>query len=164
MRNALAPLALTLLAACTARSITDSDPHPSGEVRKIGAATTERLLDLLFVIDNSRSMREEQDALAAAFADFMNVLATIEGGLPSVHIGVVSSDVGVAPHPQENCRALGDDGLLQNAPRLPGCQPPSGGMRWIEDVVNGAARQRNYAGAHDAAYDFIDSDGVEGSW
>ena len=53
-----------------------------------------RNVDILFVIDDSPSMADKQTNLAKNFPDFINVLNTIQGGLPDVHIGVVTSDVG----------------------------------------------------------------------
>ena len=51
--------------------------------------TVNRDLDILFLIDDSPSMADKQNNLAANFPNFINVLNTIEGGLPNVHIGVV---------------------------------------------------------------------------
>lgn len=53
-----------------------------------------RELDLLFMIDNSRSMQPLQAKLAARLADFMEVLKTLPGGLPDVHVAVISSSLG----------------------------------------------------------------------
>lgn len=52
-----------------------------------------RLYDVLFVVDESASMANEQAMLAQNFRNFMLVLQNIEGGLPDVHIAVVSSDL-----------------------------------------------------------------------
>jgi hypothetical protein len=73
-----------------------------------------RDLDILFVIDNSQSMQEEQDNLNRNFPTFMNVLKAIPGGMPNLHIGVVSSDLGAGPTPVGGCpRPGGDRGILQ---------------------------------------------------
>jgi hypothetical protein len=105
-------------------------------------------VDLLFMIDNSGSMSEEQAKLADVLDDMVLVLTTgqLQPSMPkekpdfppvqSLHIGVVSSDMGVngAP-PQKSCGALsfkpderdtfgateflvkplGDDGVLQTS-------------------------------------------------
>jgi hypothetical protein len=55
-------------------------------------------------------------SLAANFPQFINVLANLEGGLPNVHIGVVSSDMGGARRARPGdggCAGLGDNGALQ---------------------------------------------------
>jgi hypothetical protein len=51
-------------------------------------------LDLLFVIDDSPSMADKQEALKSAFPAFVAQLQALPGGLPNVHLGVVSSDMG----------------------------------------------------------------------
>jgi hypothetical protein len=104
-----------------------------------------RDVDLLFVIDNSGSMAEEQASLTANFSRFVNVLENIEGGLPNVHIGVVSTNLGAAPFAIQGCPGTGDNGILQNAPRITACDPPAG--RFISDIDDGAGgRLTNYTG------------------
>src|SRR5688500_10426668 len=51
-------------------------------------------LDILFVIDNSPYMIEQQASLAANFTRMIDVLDQLDGDLPNLHIGVVTSDVG----------------------------------------------------------------------
>src|SRR5687767_3990961 len=81
-------------------------------------------LDILFIIDDSPSMSDKQAALAAAFPRMIDVLAQLDGGLPNLHIGVVTSDMGTSasgslPAPaigvvgQGGCSGRGDDGRLQ---------------------------------------------------
>ncbi len=77
-------------------------------------------LDLLFVIDNSGSMAEEQQSLAAALPGLVRALTLgVEGGgqerapVTSLHVGVVSTDMGSdGAYEYGACRGLGDDGLL----------------------------------------------------
>lgn len=92
-------------------------------------------MDLLFVVDNSGSMREEQAALRAQFPRLIRSLTRGEhydasgnviGTFPVVrdlHLGVVSSDMGLLNVPgraQLGCgdesRPFGDDGVLRNLP------------------------------------------------
>ncbi len=95
-------------------------------------------IDLLFMIDNSGSMREEQIALRSQFARLIRTLlegADLDGdGAPDaprvqdVHLGVVSSDMGlsgIAGIP--DCDGLGDDGVLRNVanPEVLGCSTPT---------------------------------------
>jgi hypothetical protein len=51
-------------------------------------------LDLLFMIDNSGSMVEEQANLARNFPHLIDELKNLPKGLPNLHLGVVSSDLG----------------------------------------------------------------------
>jgi hypothetical protein len=119
-----------------------NDPvAPAGRTDKV---------DLLFMIDNSGSMAEEQEKLSHMLSPLVAVLTSgnkdgmpsTEGRAPefappsSLHIGVVSSDMGVAGAPaQKSCGALsfipteqnttttnmflnkpmGDDGMLQTS-------------------------------------------------
>jgi len=91
-------------------------------------------LDLLFMVDNSNSMAQEQEALKAQFPKLINVLTSGQRfpGDPNpfpaasdLHVGVVSSDMGI---PGVNFGANvgclpdgGDDGRLQHAPHDPSC-------------------------------------------
>jgi hypothetical protein len=103
-----------------------------------------RDLDLLFVIDNSGSMYEEQVSLAANFSRFLSALENLEGGLPSLHVGVVSTDLGAEPYNLPNCEGNGDNGVLQSTPQGQ-CTGPNGAF--IQDTLNpDGTRTRNYDG------------------
>jgi len=149
-----------LLAACPTRDISSLAVTPAVELKKEIPVATNRNVDILFVIDNSTSMNDKQDTLAANFPLFINVLNAIQGGLPNVHIGVTSSDVGVPPFTQEQCTGTGDHGLLQNTPRASDasrcagssttgtCPVPNAGARFISDIaLPDGTRQRNYSGS-----------------
>lgn len=69
-------------------------------------------VDVLFVIDNSGSMSQEQASLAANFQRFISNLETTYGRLPDLHIGVISTDMGAGANPGTGCSATGDDGSL----------------------------------------------------
>src|SRR5215813_7079079 len=92
--SALAALAVGVLAGCPDRSIDKVDPLQGRVEAKDIPVNINRDLDLLFLIDDSPSMADKQANLAANFGDFINVLASIPGGLPNVHIGVATSDMG----------------------------------------------------------------------
>jgi hypothetical protein len=135
----------TTLAACPDREVARVDPRQNREQEKEVPVQINRNIDILFVIDNSGSMREEQDSLAANFNRFINVLNNIEGGLPNVHIGVVSTDIGAGPYGIMGCTGNGDNGILQNAPSDGTCNPPSD--LFIIDTANeDGSRSTNYAG------------------
>lgn len=138
----------TTLAACPDREVARVDPRQNREQEKEVPVQINRNLDILFVIDNSGSMREEQASLTANFNRFINVLDNIEGGLPNVHIGVVSTDIGAGPYGIMGCTGSGDNGILQNAPAAGACNTP-GPERYIKDIANadGVTRTTNYSGA-----------------
>ena len=149
-----------LAAGCPTRDISKLDPSPAIEYEQKINVNVNRQIDILFVIDNSDSMKEEQDSLAANFPRFIDVLSTIAGGLPDVHIAVVSSDVGIPPYTAEACSENGDDGLMQNTAHPPTggtCSPPRNGARYIEDVAGapGQPRIKNYDGDLDDVFGCI---------
>lgn len=148
----MAAIGLSLLAGCPDRTISEVNPQQGRVEFKDIPITVNRNIDILFVIDDSPSMADKQANLAANFPNFINVLNTIEGGLPDVHIGVVSSDVGTkatqdaAPGPaigsigQGGCSGTGDSGNLQ----ITGA-PVQG--TFISDIkLSSGMRQTNYTG------------------
>jgi hypothetical protein len=122
--------ALLALAACHDPSIVVGGLYEVASLKAI----PNRDLDILFVVDNSPSMTEKQASLAQNFPLMMDTLAELDGGLPNLHIGVVTSDMGTTgsnapddPAPPVGsgpgaCHGKGDDGALQhaNAPELAG--------------------------------------------
>jgi len=81
-------------------------------------AATNRNVDLLFLIDNSSSMRLSQDNLRRNFPVLMQQLQDLPGGLPNIHVAVVSSDMGAGDGSIAGCDATGgDNGIFQHAPR-----------------------------------------------
>ncbi|HEX3764944.1 MAG TPA: hypothetical protein VHW23_39885 [Kofleriaceae bacterium] len=118
-------------------------------------AIPNRDLDLLFVIDDSPSMGDNQAALAVSFPRMVDKLAQLDGGLPNLHIGVITSDMGTqssavaTPGPSltiglpGECAGVGDDGALQHA------GDPALADAFLSDVADATApdgRARNYAG------------------
>lgn len=99
-------------------------------------------LDLLFVIDNSGSMKDERSELTENFPRFIDILSNVKGGLPSLHIGVVTSDMGRsgAPTPLLGCSERGDDGRLKKS--------SAASDDFIKDLRGDAPGQRirNYTG------------------
>ncbi|HVZ71670.1 MAG TPA: hypothetical protein VHJ20_04785 [Polyangia bacterium] len=78
-------------------------------------------IDLLFMVDNSSSMLPLQAKLVASFSSMMTVLQGLPGGVPDLHIGVVSSDLGAGNSIDvPGCNSGGGDrAVLQSAPRDP---------------------------------------------
>lgn len=81
-------------------------------------------LDMLFMVDDSGSMREEQVALRSQFPNMIRALTTgdldddgVVDFIPvsDLHLGVVSSDMGlVGIQGVPGCDGLGDDGILND--------------------------------------------------
>ncbi len=95
-------------------------------------------LDVLFVIDNSNSMKAVQEQALAAFDSFTEGLGD-PATRPDLHIGVISTDLG-GNTAIANCEG-GDNGQLQNTPRIAGCQAPKNQPY----IIDGDAR--NYDGS-----------------
>ncbi|MCZ7686765.1 MAG: VWA domain-containing protein [Sandaracinaceae bacterium] len=127
-------LALAVVAGC------DEAPvpcHPPDDVPGITVADVGKV-DLLFVVDNSGSMSEEQVALAYELPRMIQILASGDvdedgdnldaldfDGVRDLHVGVVTTDMGTGGHAAPSCARpdLGDDGVLRTSGRtdLPGC-------------------------------------------
>jgi hypothetical protein len=148
-------------AAAGGVSAAEPVPNPQQETDFQILVSPERSVDILFMVDNSPSMDPKQAALAANFPKMIQQLQALPGGLPDVHIGVISSDMGAGSEGiGGNCDApLGDKGLLWGNDPTPGARatvagaPNNGcglysGARWIEDIQNpnGVGRQQNYSG------------------
>ena len=154
-------LLVAALAAC----------HSSVVVGDLEEITTLRAvnnpnLDILFVVDNSASMAEQQASLAANFTRMIDVLEQLDGGLPNLHIGVVSSDMGTSaldtsPAPalgvigQGGCQGYGDNGALHVGSLVTG--------NFISDVAQSdGTRETNYSGALRDAFSQIATVGALG--
>ncbi len=84
-------------------------------------------IDILFVIDNSNSMAEEQINLTANFSELLEVLTSppdADGdgvtdfpAAEDVRVGIVSTDLGVGSYSVPSCTAAGDRGVLVTTPR-----------------------------------------------
>lgn len=141
----------TTLAGCPDREVAQVNPRPNKEQQKEIPVQINRDIDILFVIDNSGSMREEQDSLAANFNRFINVLNNIDGGLPNIHIGVVSTDVGAGVYNIDGCGNDGDNGRLQyKTANGSSCLDDAG--QFIQDttsidpVTKAEVKKKNYSG------------------
>ena len=163
----------TLLAAC-------SDPTVQPDAAVIDATIIDavndaspipeagREIDILFVIDDSVTMADKQAKLRENFPNFINVLETIQGGLPNVHIGVVSPDLGTSaaadaqPGPTVgsgagSCAGQGKAGNLvtNGTPLVMG--------NYIIDIKNtDGSRTKNYTGPLAAAFSAIANVGTSG--
>ena len=99
----------------------DSGPDGDGSVELVDIPTTLlRSLDVLFVIDDSATMINEQEALAAGFPGFVEALTGTDDEV-DLHIGFVSSNLGTAPAGTggEGCAGEGVEGHLLVRPACP---------------------------------------------
>jgi hypothetical protein len=87
-------------------------------------------LDLLFMVDNSSSMTPKQEGLARGFPAFMNELVAVPGGLPDLHIAIISSNFGAGPNmPAPGCPPYGDKGRFLVKP---GCGLDPASSSWLQ--------------------------------
>ncbi len=146
-------LALVLVAswACIQRPMM----LPKADTRSSQAIVTKlspsKDVDILFLVDSSGSMAQEQTELKNRFDVLMQTLAGGPEGLPDVHIGVITPSIGIAPNTGlGNCDpSSSDKGILgmahgaQLGPDL--AQACIGeGQRYIVDVrPQGCAVERD---------------------
>lgn len=90
-------------------------------------------VDILFVIDDSNSMEDEQDALIAAFPSFVADIESKLSSVASYHVGVVTTDT--YHHNAPGCTGLGDlvtrtggEGSSDED-----CAPFASGLRYIDE-------------------------------
>jgi hypothetical protein len=139
---------LPLIWGCTARPLETPKQKPSREDTKFYPQAIEKDIDLLFIVDNSNSMQQEQTNLANQFGLLIQALKSPKLGnkIPNVHIGVISSDLGAGNYGLHTCQKPGgDNGQLQTTARIPGCKPPKD--PWID--YNGDSNSVNVDGTED---------------
>lgn len=138
-------LGTLLLGACHSTTVV-------GGLQEVASMHTNpnRNLDILFVIDNSPSTADKQARLAAAFPQMIDVLSQVAGGIPDLHIGVVTSDMGTsssgtAPGPAVGsvgaggCAGRGEDGVLRKTSAM--------NAVYLSDVRGAdGSRVKNYQG------------------
>ena len=88
---------------------------PTGTAPRVVQTDSPVKLDLLFMIDDSPSMSEEQANLARNFPRLIEALKKLPAGFPDLHLGVLSSDMGAGAAPLVGgcATSLGDRGVLQ---------------------------------------------------
>lgn len=79
-------------------------------VEEVVVLTTTPNLDLLFVVDDSPSMIEKQTAFRAALPALVEQLATLDGGVPNLHVAVASSDLGTSALDGQTGPSIGQAG------------------------------------------------------
>ncbi len=119
------------VSGCLDRELKPITPCLVSAVSVTVKAKTIDKVDLLFVVDNSRSMAAEQASLRKEFPRLIKVLTTGERfagdpnafpAIKNLHVGVVSTDMGIPGVEFDRCDANGgDDGRLLNVPNGSGC-------------------------------------------
>jgi hypothetical protein len=162
----LAPVGLIALWACNDRKIQTPVPAPSVTQINFFEQNLNNDIDILFLIDDSSSMTTVQNNLIANFPIFINVLKTLPGGLPNVHLGVVSQDMGAGAFTSSvpGCQTP-DLGNLINMPRAstnPACATNTlnNGAHFIESLANGS--QNNFTGDISTVFSCIADLGASG--
>src|SRR5262249_28936173 len=124
-----------------------------------------REIDLLFVIDDSPAIAPQRAKLLDNYRRFIETLGAFPGGLPDVHIGVVTADVGtrgawdsagpaIGAGPGA-CTSEGDRGELRRAPGIDG--------NFLSDVARpDGTRERNYSGSLADAFARLADTGAAG--
>jgi hypothetical protein len=106
--------AVPALWACNARSLEAPMVKPNSNFQNNFQETVNRQIDLLFMIDDSSSMETAQANLKANMGNFMDVLKNLMGGLPDLHVAVVTSDMGAGDGSSiMGCSTNGDNGVFR---------------------------------------------------
>jgi hypothetical protein len=141
---AVVAVGLPIVLACVTRPVDEPRIGETQQTPGYFPQSIEKDVDLLFVIDNSGSMDEEQTNLKNNFPKLIEALRSDKLGadptgkpcnegtregctIPNVHIGVISTDLGAGNYTNlPSCEVPGGDkGKLQVTPRVSGCTPPS---------------------------------------
>lgn len=124
---------LLLCVACDGnRTVT---PVDSGGPPDLMAPTPGQPVDILFVIDNTGSTESERLTLWENVHHlFEGLRSATTGKLPSLHVGVISTDLGAGNYGLQTCEVVGGDGgKLLSTPRIAACQPPTGSFIRFEE-------------------------------
>ena len=157
-------IALGMTAASCAQPGVDPPAAPTTAALTAAATSTSPGdLDVLFMIDNSSSMTVMQQKLGTQIPGFVTALQNLPGGLPNIHIAVVSSDLGAPGDATSSigCTLLGDDGTFRTGsskagsveqhPGLDGGGGASGGATGLDGGAPGGAPGGDDAGAPSCA-------------
>jgi hypothetical protein len=142
---------LSFVVGCGAGHLASPDaaPSPSPDAAPAPDAALPRApgrVDILFMIDNSSETTEMQQQLEMQLPLFVSALESLPGGLPDLHIAVVSSDMGAPGDstPQLGCTAAGDQGIFRGWPDT-GCGTTPG-LAPGDTFISSAGSVANYTG------------------
>jgi len=112
--------AVPVVWACTSRSFEAPMVTPTQSFQNRVIQKVNNELDILFMIDSSSSMTSMQQKLLDQLPKFMEVLQALPMGLPSVHVAVVSANMGATSNQDLSAAHCnnggGDNGKFFSAP------------------------------------------------
>jgi hypothetical protein len=125
-----------VLWACVSHPLAQPYPQPVQETDAQVTIVPMRRLDLLFLVDNSPSMKPKQDKMREQFPKLIEALRDpVERTLPDLRIAILDSDLGdgLSGH-CPNSSGYGDRGVFQMRDAA-GCGA-NPGARWLEYTKN----------------------------
>jgi hypothetical protein len=147
-----------LATGCFERALRPVNPCTRANVGETIRVESVDEVDLLFMVDNSNSMTEEQTSLGVELPRLINILSTGDRDgdgsqdfqpVRSMHVGVITSDMGAGGLDTPTCQGgtfgsmYGDDGVLLDRSRQTGCMA-SGWPRTF-DFVRGTTDPTMFA-------------------
>jgi hypothetical protein len=104
-----------------------------------------RAVDILFLIDDSDELLTAQQKLLVDFQSLITTLQSGPGGMPDLHIGVISPDMGAGDGTIPGCNASGGkNGILQHPTR--GILPCAGTLQAGATYISKSGEVANYTG------------------
>jgi len=98
----------------------------NGAAGAAGSPPLKRAVDMLFMIDDSSSMTPLQEKLVQGFPTIISALEALPGGMPSLHVGIVSSSMGAGRDANiTGCPPGGDQGIFHVKPLGTTCSQAS---------------------------------------
>jgi hypothetical protein len=159
-RRARTLLTLLLTAGCGGGTVLSVDAAaPAADLAPDVAANPFTKLDVLFMMDNSAGMVDLWADLPLILPTFLGELRKLPGGLPDLHVGVITSDLGAGVRPLANggcAKPGGDRGVLQTKPTC-GLEA---GARFISSAANGTVN--NFTESMDKVFTCMATVGVTG--
>jgi hypothetical protein len=105
-----------------------------------------RNVDVVFVIDDSAGGLPLQPKVQSAISAYFDVLKSLPGGLPNIHVGVVSSNMGAGTNTSiSNCPPGGDQGIFQTKP-LGGAPCTRASLNPGQNFISNVNGLTNYTG------------------
>jgi hypothetical protein len=95
-------------------------PPPASDAGLQSRAFTHQMIrdvDVLFVVDVAPGMAPLLERLRASFSAFTDTLRDLPAGYPSLHVAIVSADVGAGMWQDPGCSVGGDRGVFWSVPR-----------------------------------------------
>ncbi|MBL4635467.1 MAG: hypothetical protein JKY56_16520, partial [Kofleriaceae bacterium] len=110
-------------AACSSNASSSGDAQPASDSASVQVCTK---MDLLFIIDDSESMREEQENLSANLPGFIDILDNFNAGALDYRVGITTTGMNFAlfTPPLQSTNLMGDNGELRQECGMT--------KRWIE--------------------------------